>query len=93
MRVDGTTPSCSIITIPPDWTDCAELAGLAEGTPVIVVTGWAASDGRFRRRAFDAGCAAYVLKPCTPETLVEAVERVRGGERRIELDDSAKPLV
>jgi DNA-binding NarL/FixJ family response regulator len=73
------------VTHPADFDACADLTGVAAGAPIVVVTGWIASDRRFRDRTFDAGCAAYVLKPCHPETLVEAVQRARNGERRIEL--------
>jgi CheY-like chemotaxis protein len=70
---------------PPDWRACAGLASHSAETPVVAVTGWVADDRRYRKRAFDAGCAAYVLKPCVPDRLAEAVERVRRGERLIEL--------
>jgi DNA-binding NtrC family response regulator len=71
----------------PDWADCADLARVAaeHATPVIVVTGWLSRDGRFRKRAFAAGCAAFIAKPCTASTLVSTLERVALGERRIEV--------
>jgi DNA-binding response OmpR family regulator len=70
---------------PPRWSECTDLAACGSGIPVVVVTGWIAGDGRFRRQAFDAGCAAFVLKPCSPASLSEAVRRACSGERRIEL--------
>jgi CheY-like chemotaxis protein len=73
------------IVMAADWDVCLDLPSNRTGTPVIVLTGWIAHDGRFRDRAFDAGCAAFVAKPCTEETLGEAVRRVRRGERRVEL--------
>jgi CheY-like chemotaxis protein len=73
------------IARPRDWNACAGLASHSVDTPVVAVTGWVTSDGRYRKHAFDAGCAAYVLKPCVPDRLAEAVERVRSGERSIEL--------
>jgi CheY-like chemotaxis protein len=82
---------CSAIVLgvsnPTNWDVCFQLEKRAGGIPVVVVSGWAASDGRFRRRAFDAGCAVYVLKPCTPDPLVEAVQRAHNGERRIVVVD------
>jgi CheY-like chemotaxis protein len=67
------------------WTDCDALVACAGATPVIVVTGWIAADGRYRRRAFEAGAAAFVLKPCSEKTLAAAVRRVCRGERGVEL--------
>jgi len=57
-----------------------------ENIPVIVIT----AVGESREAAFQAGCDAYLTKPCTPETLwlqVRAilrwqVARVRRGLRR-----------
>jgi DNA-binding NtrC family response regulator len=71
----------------PDWSDCAGLARVAaeHATPVIVVTGWVAPDARFRKRAFAAGCAAFIAKPCTAATLLTTLERVATGERGIEV--------
>jgi DNA-binding response OmpR family regulator len=71
----------------PDWADCAELARVAteHATPVIVVTGWLSPDRRFRKRAFDAGCAAFIAKPCPVSTLLSTLQRVATGERGIEV--------
>jgi DNA-binding NtrC family response regulator len=71
----------------PDWADCAGLARVAaeHATPVIVVTGWLSPDARFRKRAFAAGCAAFIAKPCTASTLLSTLERVTTGERGIEV--------
>jgi len=65
------------------WNDCRCLAGLEAAPPVVVLTGWVAGDGRFRRRAFEAGCAAFVAKPCHPRVLVTVLRRVLDGERHI----------
>jgi CheY-like chemotaxis protein len=73
------------IGVPANWDACLALPNERPGTPVIVVTGWLAHDGRFQQRAFAAGCAAFVAKPCTEEMLTSVVRRVRRGERRVEL--------
>jgi DNA-binding response OmpR family regulator len=65
------------------WNDCACLGRDRRMPPVVVLTGWVAADGRFRRRAFDAGCAAFVAKPCHPRVLVSVLGRVLAGERHI----------
>jgi DNA-binding response OmpR family regulator len=54
-----------------------------DSPPVVVLTGWVADDGRFRRRAFGLGCAAFVAKPCHPRVLVTVLRRVLDGERHI----------
>lgn len=59
-------------------------AGLAHGAPpVVVLTGWVAQDGRFRKRAFGLGYAAFVAKPCHPRVLVTVLRRVLDVERHI----------
>ena len=40
-------------------------------SPIVVITGAAYSDGV--RKAKQAGCDAYLVKPCLPETLIEVV--------------------
>ena len=65
------------------WTDCGSLGQWEAAPPVVVLTGWVAGDGRFRRRAFEAGCAAFVAKPCHPRVLVTVLRRVLDGERHI----------
>ena len=67
----------------PDWT--AVTAIVERGIPTVVVTGWWSPDRAFRRRAFAAGAAAFVVKPVSPTAIVEVVRRVLDGERRIDL--------
>lgn len=52
-----------------------EDAALA-GVPVIVYTAHALETDRARSERM--GCAAYLVKPCTASTIVEAVRRVAG---------------
>jgi CheY-like chemotaxis protein len=66
------------------WGACADLSAAGGNIPVVVVTGWASADGRFRRQAFAGGCVAFVLKPCCPDVLAEAVRRVLRGDRDVE---------
>ncbi|MGV3520541.1 hypothetical protein [Luteitalea sp.] len=71
------------LTRPAQWDEWGP-AGLGEGSaPVVVLTGWVAEDGRFRKRAFGLGCAAFVAKPCHPRVLVTVLRRVLDGERHI----------
>jgi DNA-binding response OmpR family regulator len=73
------------VTLPSEWEACRTLAQSDGMPPVVVVTGWIAADGRFRQSAFDAGCAAFLAKPCDPRTLVDVVSRVQEGERHLEV--------
>jgi DNA-binding response OmpR family regulator len=70
-----------------DWPVCQAIAAAAAVavTPAIAMCAWTARDGRYRMRAFDSGCAAFVAKPCSPDTLLRTVERLDSGERRIEV--------
>ncbi len=69
-----------------DWERCRGSAWptALQGVPVVALTGWVAPDHRYREAAKSAGCAAYVLKPCSPQALAAVIERVRDGERGIE---------
>jgi two-component system C4-dicarboxylate transport response regulator DctD len=65
-----------------DWKTCGTLVETAEaGVPVVVLTGWVGEDAR--ERAFGLGCAAFVVKPASPDRLLEVLRRARGGERNI----------
>ena len=41
--------------------------------PVVVVSGW--GDAETARRAMAAGAAAFLVKPCSPESLIDDVRR------------------
>ena len=73
------------VTLPSEWDTCQAAAQRGHTPPLVVITGWFAADGRFRRRAFEAGCAAFIRKPCALHALVEAVQRVRHGARDVEV--------
>ena len=49
-------------------------------TPVIVCTGHV--EGSSVVRAVDAGCDAYVVKPCLPRILLAEIDRVLGRAQR-----------
>ena len=69
-----------------DWCTAEQLrdAEVTRSIPVVVLTGWIAADGRFRTRAWRAGAAAFVAKPCPPSLVTDVLARVRRGERRID---------
>ncbi len=67
------------------WDECACLGRAPDAPPVVVLTGWVTEDGRFRRRAFESGCSAFVAKPCHPRVMACVLRRVLDGERRIAL--------
>lgn len=55
---------------------------LSASTPVLIIT--ADTRPEVRHRAVEAGCAAFILKPCRPRELLQAVRaavsgRVSGG--------------
>jgi DNA-binding response OmpR family regulator len=82
----GTRPADAIlldVTRLEQWSDCGGLGCRDGAPPVVVLTGWIAADGRFRRRAFAAGCAAFIGKPCHPRVVVTVIRRVLDGERFI----------
>lgn len=70
-----------------DWpaSQLIAAAALVAGAPVILLTAWTAPDGRYRARAFDSGCAAFVRKPCSTATLLRTLDRLEHGERHIEV--------
>jgi DNA-binding NtrC family response regulator len=63
------------------WSECGDI--IRSGTPTIVLTAHVRADGRSRRQAAAAGCAAFIAAPCTPIELVRIVERVLAGERGV----------
>lgn len=44
-------------------------------------------------RSLEAGAKGYITKSCAPEVLVEAVQRIAGGDRYLEQDVAEKLLV
>lgn len=69
-----------------DWGHLRDFAKTRPPTaPLIVMTSWSAPDGRYRQMAFRAGCDAFVMKPCSAETLISVIERLAAGERAIEV--------
>lgn len=71
------------LTLATHWNDWLRLVPDTPHPPVVVLTGWVAPDGRYRHRAFDLGCAAFVAKPCHPRVLAAVLGRVLRGERDI----------
>jgi two-component system cell cycle response regulator DivK len=61
-------------------SDCLELVRRLRADertkkkPILVLTGYAAKTEEMR--AVEAGCDAFLLKPCAPETLVAEIRRV-----------------
>lgn len=65
-----------------DWQRCRILRdGLPTGeVPVVALSGWGAPDSRYRTLAWSVGCAAYISKPCSAQTLLATIDRVENGE-------------
>ncbi len=70
-----------------DWQSCRMLRERQEmtGVPVVALSDWAAPDRRYRTLAWSVGCSAYVAKPCSSDTILQALGRVRNGERGVEV--------
>jgi len=65
-----------------DWQGCRMLRERLEtsGVPVVALSGWGVPDWRYRSLAWSVGCAAYIAKPCSEQTLSNTIDRVRRGE-------------
>jgi DNA-binding NarL/FixJ family response regulator len=70
-----------------DWVECDAIVRAARQhhARVVALTRWTSPDGRFRRRAFDLGCAAFVEGPCDGEVLASILDRIAAGEDHIEV--------
>jgi two-component system, cell cycle response regulator DivK len=79
-RVRDVPPDAIILDVRlPDmdgWAVCRALKAdpRIAGIPVIILT--AAASPTLKERAEEHGCAAYLLKPCYPEDLVQTVRQV-----------------
>ena len=58
------------------WEVCRRLKGDArtKGIPIVILT--ARDEPHATRRATEAGCAAYLKKPCAPTELIAVIKRV-----------------
>ena len=86
-------PSAIVVDVrePRGWQVCwrCRRDPIAQGVPLVVVTGDVVADLRCRRLASRVGCAAFLMKPSRPETVEDIVRRVERGERGIELTSEA----
>ena len=57
--------------------------------PVVVVTAWTWKDDR--DRAAQAGCDAFLAKPCLPEDLVETVVQLLASKSQSPQDSEKRP--
>jgi two-component system, cell cycle response regulator DivK len=60
------------------WEVCRTLKAddRTKAIPIVILT--ARDEPRAERRARDAGCAAYLRKPCPPDELLRVLKRVLG---------------
>ena len=91
--VDAHRPRVVILILELDgmevWRELEALqCGEAIGVPGILLTAWVRQDGANRERARQAGCAAFVAKPCTHETLASVVHAVLAGCRGLTITTS-----
>jgi DNA-binding response OmpR family regulator len=78
-----------IVTTEQGWTESRRLAA-AVACPVVVGTRYLARDGRYRRRAFRSGVAAYMSPPYARTRLRQMLKRVLRGDTGIELTAGAE---
>ena len=69
------------LTDPASWQAIERLTAEYPNAPVVLLTEYVRFDGANRRRAVASGCAAFVPKPCSAETLAEVLRRVLDGAR------------
>ena len=67
-----------------DWLHCGDVARAGRTAPLIALSFWQTDDGRYRKLAFRVGCDAYLQAPCTARHLLETIDRLADGERRID---------
>ena len=82
-RADVSRPDCLVLDIKlrnKSGIDLRrELANSGVSVPVIFVT--ADDTDRTRKSAADAGCAAYLTKPFSGKTLIDAIEKAVASNR------------
>jgi DNA-binding NarL/FixJ family response regulator len=76
-----------------DWLHFDEIAQADRTAPLIVLSFWHTGDGRYRKLAFRMGCDAYLQAPCTAQHLLETIDRLADGERRIDAESRAGRVV
>jgi two-component system nitrate/nitrite response regulator NarL len=68
-----------------------DLFSLDDGLQVLVLTG--VRDAEMHRRAVRLGAMGVVMKDCTPELLIKAIEKVHAGEVWVDRATMAKLLI
>ena len=65
------------------WEVCRRLRTheRTKGIPIVILT--ARDEPNGARRATEAGCAAYLKKPCRPSELVATIHRVLRGQEAV----------
>jgi len=65
------------------WEVCRQLKAddRTKTIPIVILT--ARDEPQGRRRAEQAGCAAYLTKPCPPAELVAVLKRVLGYQQAL----------
>jgi DNA-binding NarL/FixJ family response regulator len=72
------------IELAADWLYCQELAHANRMAPLVALNLWRTDDVHYRQLAFRIGCDAYLhAASCTADKLLQTIERLAAGERRI----------
>jgi DNA-binding NarL/FixJ family response regulator len=67
-----------------DWGGCALICSELPAPPKVIVLTSCVSTGAWRDKARQIGSAGFLVKPCSPDIVLDAVTRVANGERWIE---------
>ena len=66
------------------WAACRAFVERCAPKPVVLLTSWIHTDARNVRKAFELGCAAFVVVPCPANDLADIIGKVISGERNVE---------
>jgi DNA-binding NarL/FixJ family response regulator len=67
-----------------DWFHCRRLCASMQDAPVVVLSSACTPDRWYRSMAQRIGCSGFVVKPCQPAVLVDALRRACAGEPWVE---------
>jgi DNA-binding response OmpR family regulator len=67
-----------------DWFHCRRMREAIHTTPLVVLSAACTPDRWYRAMAQRLGCAGFVVKPCEPGVVLDALRRTCAGEPWVE---------